>query len=291
MITAGISSLVLPLEARKSKPGETVAVIFVRQANAGVENISSELRLRIFSLGQFRLAVAGKGLNIESWKRKQASTVLKCLVCHLDRPVHRERLIEWLWPDANSKNGWQRLKVTISYLRSELRKGGAPNEIIETVGQSYLLRRSAVWADSDLFGTLVVAGWELLKAGSLLDAQNRFEEAESLYRGDFFADEPYAEWCAIERERLLEIYLELLAGMASCYSQQGNFMGASRVCRLALSKDPGRENFVRALMENLVNLDRPDWARAYFISWRRTLDMEYDLQPTSETMQAFRRLL
>ncbi len=290
MVNTGISSLVLPRDARNDNQDDTVAVIFLRQANGELNDASAEAPLRIFSLGQFGLAVSGKGLNVENWKRKQAARVLKCLVCHIDRPVHRERLIEWLWPEASSENGWQRLKVTISYLRGELRKGGARRDVIETVGQSYLLRRDAVWVDCEVFCTLVAAGHEQLKAGNLIDAQLRFEEAESLYRGDLFEDEPYVEWCAVERERLREIYLEMLTGMASCYSQLGKFVEASRICRTALSTDPSRENFVRGLMENLVSLERPDWARAYFISWRKSLEKEYGLQPTRETVLAYRQL-
>ncbi len=291
MITAGISSLVLPAEARNNTVGETVSVIFLRQTSGETSNNFSESPMRIFSLGRFGLALSGKGLNIESWKRKQAAIVLKCLVCHLDRPVHRERLIEWLWPEASSENGWQRLKVTVSYLRGELRRGGANNDIIETVGQSYLLRRSAVWVDSDVFCTLVSDGWKLLKTDNLSNAQVCFEEAENLYRGDYFEEEPYAEWCAVERERLFEIFLELLSGLASCYTQQGKYMEASRICRVALSKDPCRENFVRALMENLVNLGRPDWARAHFLTWRKNLDDDFSLQPTQETLLVFSKLI
>ncbi len=290
MINVGLSSLVLPQEIRTSKRDDTVAIIFLRQDGGNVEDISTDNRLRIFSLGEFGLAVAGKGLSINEWKRKQAATVLKCLVCQLDKPVHRERLIEWLWPETDAGTAWQRLKVTISYLRGQLRKAGAQNDIIETIGQSYLLRGSAVWVDAEVFTTLVSAGSELLKTGNLADAQDRFEEAESLYRGEYFGDQPYADWCALERERLLEIYLEMLSGMTSCYSQQGNFVAATRICRLAMSTDPSRESFVRALMENLIRLERPDWARSQFMSWRKTLNKEYGLQPTSETLHAFKQL-
>ncbi|VAW10115.1 hypothetical protein MNBD_ALPHA09-1108 [hydrothermal vent metagenome] len=291
MITVGISSLVLPLKARKEDNSEPVALIFLRKVNDGVAEISTEMPLRIFSLGTFGLAIAGNGLDVENWKRKKAAVVLKCLVSQMDKPVHRERLIEWIWPNADLDSGWPRLKVTISYLRAALRKGGASANIIETVGQAYLLRGNSVWMDSDAFCALVSNGSNLLKAENTVEALALFEEAESLYRGDFFEDELYAEWCAVERERLREIYLELLAGLAKCYIETGHFMTASRVCKLALSSDPCRENFVRILMECLVRQNRPDWARAHFISWRRALDQEYGLQPTEDTLAVYRRIV
>jgi DNA-binding SARP family transcriptional activator len=291
MITAGISTLVVPPEAREENNGDAVAVVFLREAKGTGKDVPPVLPLRIFTLGKFGLAVAGEGLNVDGWKRKQAAVVLKFLVSHLGRPVHRERLIEWMWPDADPERGWERLKVTISFLRSKLRAGGAREETIETIGQSYLLQRDAVWVDSDAFASLVAAGWGFLKIGKWQDAQARFEDAQSLYHGDYFEDEPYADWCAVERERLREIYLELLAGMAKCYAEGGLFLEASQVCRLALKSDPCRESFLRALLESLIKLGRPDWAEAQFTSWRRSLEEEYGLQPTQETLRVYQQLL
>lgn len=291
MVTAGISTLVLPTEAREETNGDGVAVVFLRGADGSANDVATTLPLRIFTLGQFGLAVGGAGLEVESWKRKQAAVVLKCLASQLGRPLHRERLIEWLWPEAEMERGWERLKVTISYLRAKLRAGGAMKDTIETVGQSYLLRRDAVWLDCDIFGSLVVAGWGLLKAGNRGEARARFEEAQSLYRGDYLEDEPYAEWCAEERVRLHEMYLELLAGLAKCYAEDGLFLEASQICRTALMNDPCRESFLRALLENLANMGRPDAAEAQFTAWRRNLDKEYGLQPTRDTLQVYKRLI
>jgi PAS domain S-box-containing protein len=291
MITAGISTLVLPPEAREKNSGDAVAVVFLRDATGVVNDMSPVEPLRIFTFGQFGLAVAGEGLNVESWKRKQAVVVLKCLVSQLGRPVHREYLIDWLWPDADPDRGWERLKVTISFLREKLRGGGAMEGIIETVGQSYLMRRDAVWVDSDAFCSRVSAGLGFLNEGNRYDARLRFEEAESLYNGDYLEDEPYADWCAEERERLREIYLELLAGMAKCYTEEGLFMEATQVCRTALNSDPCREGFLRTLLENLVNLGRADLAAVQFTSWRHSLEEEYGLQPTHETLRVYRQLI
>ncbi|MCP4383110.1 MAG: hypothetical protein GY798_17090, partial [Hyphomicrobiales bacterium] len=51
-----------------------------------------------------------------------------------------------------------------------------------------------------------------------------------------------------------------------------------------------RESFLRVLLESLVNLGRPDWAEAQFTSWRHSLEAEYGLQPTQETLRVCRRL-
>lgn len=291
MIDAGISTLVIPLEARERTPGEAVAVVFMHKPEPANRQTKGSQRLRVFTLGRFNLAVSGRGLDVDNWQRKQAVVVLKCLVGQLGRPVHRERLIEWLWPEADAKRGWHRLKVTISFLRAKLKEAGLPDNAIETIGQSYVLRKDAVWVDSVAFVSLVAAGRKLLNDGNWPDARGRFEDARSLYCGDYLEDEPYADWCAEARGSLREIYLEMLDGMTKCYAADGLFLEAAQVCRTALSSDPCRESFLCALVENLVNLGRPDWAKVEFLAWRRRIDEEYGLKPMDETLRIYAKLI
>jgi len=291
MLPAGFSTLVVPEDARDPVRDDAVAVVFVRPPGALVAQDNTSQPVRVFTMGHFALAADGSGLDVDNWRRKQAAILFKILISHVGRPVHRERLIEWLWPDTDPERGWKRLKVTVSFLRGKLRSGGFEREVIETVGKSYLLRRDAVWLDSDIFITLVSGGWDLLRNGDTHEALTHFEDARNLVRGDYLEDEPYADWCAEERERLREIHLEMLAGMAQCYSEQQKYSEAAQVCRTALFRDPCRENFIRHLMESLVALGRPDWAESHYRTWLRDLDEEYGLNPTHETQQLHDRIL
>ncbi|MFQ5437273.1 MAG: BTAD domain-containing putative transcriptional regulator [Paracoccaceae bacterium] len=289
-LEAGISSLVLPQDATGGEDDSPVAIIFLREATGAGASPARDSRIRVFTLGRFAVTGSVGDLEASGWKRKQSVLVLKCLLSHLDRPVHRECLIEWLWPDAEPAIGWSRLKVALSALRSELRKGFVDPGIIETVGQSYLLRSTAVWMDAHEFGGRVSEAWHYLKQGESEQALARFEDAETLYHGDFFEDERFAEWCSEERERLREVYLDMLAGLSTCYMKAGRFSEACAICHKALTSDPCRESFVRMMIECFVCLKRPDRARSKFIAWRQSLERDYDLQPTKETLDAFARL-
>ncbi|MCP4319197.1 MAG: hypothetical protein GY789_25210 [Hyphomicrobiales bacterium] len=291
MVPAGFSTMVVPQDARESSNGDGVAVVLIRTSNTGETENAIVQPLRIFTLGHFALALAGAGLDVDNWKRKQAATLLKILVSHVGRPVHRERLMEWLWPDTDPQRAWERLKVMVSFLRGKLRAAGFDGELIETVGRSYLLRRESVWLDSETFAILVPEGWDLLRNGDTNQALTRFEEARDLCRGDYLEDEPYADWCAETRECLREFQLEMLAGLAQCYGEQKKYTEAAQVCRTALFRDPCRESFIRCLMENLAALGRTDWAESQFRSWRSELSEEYGLEPTRETLQLHDRIV
>lgn len=291
MISASIATMVIPEDGRTRRPDAAIAIIFLRQAEGDTNSTAIQQPLRIYTLGQFDLVVNGSGLDVESWKRKQAVVLLKILVVQVGRPVHRERLIEWLWPEVDVESGWKRLKVIVSFLRDKLRSAGAPEDVIETVGKTYLLRQDAVRIDSIVFETLVSASARLMTEGLYPEAQSRFEEAASLYRGEYLEDMLYVDWCAEERGRLCEIYLELLAGMVRCYAVQNQFAEAVQVCRTALVTDPCRESFLRAQLEYLVKLGRADWAEKEFTRWRHVLQEDYGLQPTAETLQTYQRLV
>ncbi len=77
MIVAGISTLVVPTEARKRNGGDAVAVVFMREAGWSNPRMVGMQPLRVFTLGHFGLTMAGKGLEVDKWKRKQAVVVLK----------------------------------------------------------------------------------------------------------------------------------------------------------------------------------------------------------------------
>ncbi len=289
-VSLSIATVVMPKRARRSLTDSTVAVILLRAEEGRQERPPSERTLQIFTFGRFRLAAGGRGLAVEGWKRKQALTLLKYLVLHLGRPVHREALIECLWPDIDEGRGRERLKVTVYFLRCRLRAAGMDEDVVETVGKTYLLRRETVWVDAQAFERLMTEGATLQREQRWEEALNRYQEAQHLYRGDYMEENIYADWCAAERERLREICLETLGGMADCHGALGRYAEAVQVCRTALVHDPCRESFHRALMGHLVRLGRADWAVAHYHYFQRLLSRELGVEPMPETRLLYQQI-
>ncbi len=290
-VAMSIGSVVMPNHARSSHGDSAVAVIFLRQGEEKQAGPPPEPALRISVLGRFGVAARGRRLAVENWERKQALTLLKYLVAQLGHPVHREALIEYLWPDVDEGQGRERLKVTVYFLRRQLRAAGLPGDVVQTAGKTYVLDDETVWVDAEAFQRLVAEGSRLQREQRWVEALNVYEEAQHLYRGDYMAEDLYVDWCAAERERLREIYLEVLAGMVDCHAERGHYAEAVQVCRTALVRDPCRESFHRALMEHLVHLGRADWALAQYHSCRRILDRELGVEPMPETRRLHRRIL
>lgn len=290
-VSVGYSSLVLPRQTQGAPSGAVLAVVFLREKEAQHVRVPLRGVLQIFTLGKFGLAANGHGIAVEKWKRRQAVTLLKLLVTQLDRPVHRERIVDCLWPDVDEKRGWGRLKVTMYYLRTQLRAAGAGEDAVRTVGDAYLLKRDAVWVDAENFEKLVAEGRALQGKGRGDDALRCYEEARFLYRGDFFEQDALADWCAEERERLGEIYMEMLSRKAECHAERGEYAEAVQVCRKGLVHDACRESFHRALMQYLSRLGRPDGAIAQFRHCHAVLAREFGVEPMPETQRLYRQIL
>ena len=290
-VTVNLSSLIMPNQPQSSDGGSVVAIVFFRDLEKQPESPPLGQKLQIFTLGRFYLAFAGQQIPTAKWKRKQAATLLKYLVAHLGRPVHREVLMEFLWPDDDQRRTWGRLKVIIHSLRQELRAAGLSEDVIETTNESYTLRREAVWVDSSVFELSVAEGKALQYQEQWDSALHRYKHARHLYKGDYLEEDVYADWCMVQREQLREIFLSLLAGMADCHGELGHYSEATQVCRTALVFDPGRESFYRALMQHLVHLDRADWAIAEYQKCQKFLKREFDMEPMPETEHLYRQIL
>ncbi len=292
-VTMAISSMVMPKRARQSGDGAAVAIVFLQVEAEKLPRSSPapSPSLQIYALGRFGLMAMGNDLAVGHWERKQPLTLLKFLMHHLGRPVHRERLIELMWPDCDEAQGRERLKVTLYYLRHQLRDAGIKGEVIETVGSTYILKRGMAWIDSHAFEDLYKEGEGHARAGRADKAVQCLEEAQRLYRGDYLEEDLYTDWCAEERERLCEIYIDVLGLLADAYATSGSHASAAQICRSALVREPCREHLHRSLMDYLFLLGRRDQAIEQFQRCEKILANELGVEPSTETRRLHEKIL
>ena len=153
-------------------------------------------------LGGFSLALHGAAVDCSAVKPR-ARAALHLLSLRAPRPVHRDTLVDALWPGSDPKVGARNLHVVVSSLRQLLEPGVArgASSLIVREGETYRLDLPAD-ADSDLlaFPAAVAEGREALARGALERAAAMFRTALDLYRGDLLPDDGSAEWVARERE-------------------------------------------------------------------------------------------
>lgn len=292
-VPVALSTLIMPGRTRQGQAKVQATIIFIHQIETIAASSPTPLLqpLRVFTFGRFALVLDGRHVAIEKWERKQALTILKYLVMHQGKVVHRERLIECLWPGVEDDAGRKRLKVTMHFLRRQLCGDPSRKSLIGTIGQGYVLHDEASWVDTTDFQRLVSQGAALDRKGSSDAALRCYQDATTLYRGDYLEEDMYADWCAEERERLREIFFEMLARMADILIGQNRHAEAAQACRQALVREPCRESFHRTLIGCWLALGQPDQAAAQYRRCREVLARELGVEPLPETQRLHQRIL
>ena len=250
------------------------------------------LDLRCF--GRFAVFWGGQPIPAERFARRRALTLLKILLTHYGKPVHREVLVNLLWPDKPPKDPARQLKVVVHYLRRALEPDKRPGDgslWVASTGEGYVFDVAAPHRlDYQDFLSLVHWANRLRERGEPEAAAAAYEAAAGVYAGDFLEDELYSDWCSAEREYLRETLLSALWRAAALRLDRGDAEGALSCHRRALLADPLREDVHRELMRVLWREGRRDDALRHYRLCRETLDRELGVAPSPETRALYESL-
>jgi DNA-binding SARP family transcriptional activator len=252
---------------------------------------SGHPRLAIRCLGTFEFAVQGRTAVLAEVHRKKALTLFKILLTANGRPQPKETLIEALWPDADPEARSSQFYVLVHELRRLVEDADARQRwrfICNQKDLYYFNRDGSCWVDFVQFRSLVQAARKATAEGEIDGAITAYETAVELYRGDFLQEEPFAEWCWLEREQLRETCLEALKTLADLQGRRGQWDRSIRHLRSALRLDRVREDLHRALMYALWAAGRRDEAIRQYQHCATLLQQELDVAPMPETQDLAR---
>ncbi len=214
-------------------------------------------RLRIFTFGRSRVE-SGEGPLAGEWLGHRPGHVLKYLVTHRERIVPSDELIETFWPAAGPK-GVTSVRQAMHTLRDRLEperpKHGA-SAFVSARSGGYELERSAIWIDADDFETCVREGIRAHLHGEAEVAEVTLARATGLYRGDFLAEEAYAEWAFAERDRLRDLAAQALRGLSEIKRSGGDLEGATEQLHRLAELEPFDMTVQRELLAMLVRRGR-----------------------------------
>ncbi|MFT4164623.1 MAG: BTAD domain-containing putative transcriptional regulator [Microlunatus sp.] len=154
-------------------------------------------RIELRCLGGFGLRIDGTEIGWRSLRPK-ARMLLMLLALHYGQALHRERIIEALWPDAALSSGIRSLQVAVSSIRQCLSVAGVPGDAIRRQGDAYELRLADASSDVVEFQRLAASARRRDPAEALAVRTRALE----LYRGDLLPEVGPAEWVVEERDRL-----------------------------------------------------------------------------------------
>ncbi len=137
-----------------------------------------EMRIQVRTFGEFSLMVEGNRIETNKWRSKKALDVFSYLLLHYSQPVHKEVLIDFLWPNLDTHTGNRRLLNAVSELRKYLEpdaKRYARNAFVRHESGVYRLD----FGENVYIDTLVFR--ELVRNGDYQWATNQQRMARTFY--------------------------------------------------------------------------------------------------------------
>jgi len=243
--------------------------------------------IRVFALGPLRVLSGSKEIAASAWFRRKSHSLFAYLICARPRRVHKEELIELLWPNADPDRGLHSLQVALSDLRATLANGGSRRQgrpFICRAGEHYSLDVGPTgWVDVEAFEDECEAGRRAERAGEPDVALCHLQAADRLYAGEFLAEERFADWAAARRERLSEQYVDALQRLMRLYDSTDQVESAATYAKKLLSVDPYNETCYRALMRYLSALGSPSGVVRTYLRCQRAMREGFDCEVAPET--------
>jgi DNA-binding SARP family transcriptional activator/pimeloyl-ACP methyl ester carboxylesterase len=183
--------------------------------------------------------------------RGRAATLVKRLALAPNHALHRDELIELLWPDSDAERGRNNLHKALHTLRRTIAGDGSCDLVALHDAMVILTPECAV--DLDQFERAAAAA----RADGTVDA---LERALALVRGDLLPADLYDDWAAPARSSFHTTVGGLRLALAAGYADQGRALPAEDQLRAVLALDPCDERAHRALMRQYF--DAGDSTRA-----------------------------
>jgi len=246
--------------------------------------------VQIRCLGRFE--VSRHRVTIHHWRRRSAERLLKFLLVN-GRRVHRDVLLDVLWPDVPSQSSIRGLRVTLHALRraiAQVAPDSEPIELIRAEGDTYVLNTHGLWIDSDAFDEHYSAGLRFERRHQVEAAAREYMAAESLYRDDFLVEDLYEDWTILPREELKDKYLLILTRLSQFSMAAMDLDGCIRRSHALLAKEPCREDAYQRLMQCYARLGQRGSALRWYQICERTLEQELDVAPSEETRRIYRQI-
>jgi DNA-binding SARP family transcriptional activator len=244
------------------------------------EHVSQNVipRLRIFALGPLRIETPD-GRLAGGWLEQRPGQLLRFLVSRRSQPAPTDVIAEALWREPGPAAPGT-IRYLVHALRDQLEpergKNGESATIVCRRG-CYALHPDHVWVDVDEYERELKLGTAALYADDRSRGCQHLERAVRLYGGDFLADEPFADWAMIERERLRGLACDALRTL----SRLRGGATANHLERLA-ELEPFDDDVQRELISEWLRLGRKSRAARHYQSFRLRSLREFGRPPDFE---------
>jgi predicted ATPase/DNA-binding SARP family transcriptional activator/DNA-binding CsgD family transcriptional regulator len=262
-----------------------------RSSLAGGEREPEENRtpeaVRVRLLGGFRVSVGSRTVRQRDWRLKKAAALVKLLALSPRHALHREVVMDHLWPGLDADAAANNLHRTLHSARRAL------DPLTPAANSSYLrleddqLRlcpEAPLWVDAEVFEEAAVRA---RRSGE----PAVYRAAIELYAGELLPGDRYEEWAEERREGLRRTYLSLLLEMATLHEEGEDYGPATRGLEKVIAEEPTHEE-AHVRLIRLYALDgRRGQALEQYERLRDELRRALDREPGTAGLRLYEEIL
>ena len=191
--------------------------------------------LRIHLFGGFRVVAADREIPPGEWRRRKAAGIVKLLALAPEHRLHREQVLEQLWPDlepaAADNNLHRTLHVARRTLEPTLATGAAATYLRLQQDLLSLGPPGAFWVDVDAFEAAAAVARQTREPAN-------YRAALALYTGDLLPEDRYEDWTIKRGEELRAQHRQLLMEVARLQAAAGDAAGAIATLQQLVAVEP-----------------------------------------------------
>jgi ATP/maltotriose-dependent transcriptional regulator MalT/DNA-binding SARP family transcriptional activator len=228
----------------------------------------------IRSLGGFQVLRDGVAMPASEWQSKKSRDLLKILVARRGRSLHRDRIVDALWPEEDPSAVGSRLSVALSRIRSALdpEHRFPSDHYIAGGDEAVLLNVANVDIDVERFLRLAEKGLGLVREGRSAEAVPILQTAEATYTGDFLEEDAYEDWALSLREQARALTIAVTRALAEAAAAAGDRDTAVRCYLRTLERDPYDEEAHLGLVATTAAAGHHGEARRHYRSYVAKMD-------------------
>lgn len=177
-------------------------------------------QLAVCAFGGLSFYYNGSPVSIV-WESQKARLLFCYLLVTYDQWVHRDKIIELLWPGGDEGAAINNFKTTLSRLRKSFSGSRSVNPVL-TQGEAVRINHNGITLDASMFRHKATTGIKLLARGDIKSARAFLEAAQDLYSGEFLPEEPFNQFITSTRRELAELNSAVIISLGKIYQQEGN---------------------------------------------------------------------
>jgi DNA-binding SARP family transcriptional activator len=219
--------------------------------------------VRIWLLGGFRVGLDSRTVPDEAWRRNKAKAVVKLLALAPSHRLHREQLMDLLWPELAPDAAAANLRKAVHFARQAL----APEHL--RLRQEVLqLAAERLWVDVQAFQAAAQAG--------------DLAAAIDLYGGELLPEDRFEPWAEQHREQLGARFSRLLLERAAELEAGGDLRGAAGALERLVAVDPLNEPAATGLIRAYALAGQRHLAIGRYRQLEERLAEELGVEPGAE---------